>query len=74
MKAGKQIRISAMVALVLLFLSCLHCWAVPQQINYQGRLTDASGVALDGTYDLVFRIYIQPYIQKIALLTILLDF
>lgn len=31
--------------------------AVPHLINYQGRLTDTSGVPLNGTYDLTFRIY-----------------
>ncbi|RKZ29751.1 hypothetical protein DRQ33_08520 [bacterium] len=30
---------------------------VPKLLNYQGKITDASGVALDGSYDIVFRIY-----------------
>lgn len=31
--------------------------AVPQLINYQGLLTDADGVPLEGSYDLTFQIY-----------------
>ena len=31
--------------------------AVPHLINYQGRLTDSSGVPLNGSYNLTFRIY-----------------
>lgn len=31
--------------------------AVPHLINYQGRLTDASGVPLNGSYNITFRIY-----------------
>jgi len=44
----------------------LFCWAtliqaaVPQQINYQGRLTDAVGKPLDGTYTIRFYLYDAP--------------
>jgi len=31
--------------------------AVPHLINYQGKLTDASGAPLDGSYNITFRIY-----------------
>jgi hypothetical protein len=31
--------------------------AVPHLLNYQGRLTDASGAPLNGSYNLTFRIY-----------------
>lgn len=31
--------------------------AVPHLLNYQGRLTDSSGVPLNGAYSLTFRIY-----------------
>jgi hypothetical protein len=31
--------------------------AIPHTINYQGRLTDSSGVPLTGAYDVIFRIY-----------------
>lgn len=30
---------------------------VPQEINYQGKLTDPTGVAIDGTANILFRIY-----------------
>lgn len=52
------------ILLVTLLLWTLVCglWtvsfaAIPHLINYQGRLTDASGVPLDGSYSLTFRIY-----------------
>ncbi len=32
-------------------------FAIPHQINYQGKITDAAGVGLDGTYSITFRIY-----------------
>ncbi len=44
----------------LMILSFAPVFAIPQQINYQGKLTDDTGVALDGSYDLVFRIYDAP--------------
>jgi len=46
---------------LLLALFCLPVTssyaAIPHLINYQGRLTDSSGVPLNGAYDLTFRIY-----------------
>ncbi len=35
-------------------------FAIPPVINYQGKVTDTSGVALDGTYSMEFRIYNVP--------------
>ncbi len=47
-------------AFLLVFaLSCL-AFAIPRQINYQGKLTDSTGVALNGPYTMVFRIYDSP--------------
>ncbi len=51
----KQISLVA-VCLCLLFAS-LSFAAVPHLINYQGRLTDTSGVPLNGLYNITFRIY-----------------
>ncbi len=31
--------------------------AIPRAINYQGRLTDSSGIPLTGAYDVTFKIY-----------------
>ncbi|RKZ25192.1 hypothetical protein DRQ26_06285, partial [bacterium] len=45
------------IFIAFLFSLVSFCLAVPQQINYQGKLTDATGVALDGTYNLTFRLY-----------------
>ena len=52
----KLISISSLV--ILLFLFCNICIAeVPHMINYQGKLTKATGVILDTTISMVFTIY-----------------
>jgi len=45
-----------------IFVFLLAIWltlvsAVPSQMNYQGKLTTTGGVALNGSYGMVFRIY-----------------
>lgn len=47
------------IAFVLLLIgSSLAFAAIPEELNYQGVLTDAGGSAVtDGTYQLVFRLY-----------------
>ncbi len=49
--------------LVLIFFSLLPTQAeavINQKINYQGKLTDSSGVAVtDGSYNIVFNLYTQ---------------
>lgn len=43
---------------VILVLAASLCWSgIPHLINYQGMLTDDGGTALDGTYNLSFKIY-----------------
>ncbi len=44
--------------LVCLLVSAV--FAVPQQMNYQGKITNSSGVGLNGTYTLTFRLYDGP--------------
>ncbi len=46
----------AAVFILLLMLTAAYA-AVPHLINYQGRLTDASGNPLTGSYDINFKIY-----------------
>ena len=56
-----------LLSLVLAFAFVIGYWAfnvgdcfaaIPQKINYQGKLTDASGkLVSDGNYDFVFSIY-----------------
>ncbi len=41
----------------LIALTSTSAWAVPDRINYQGKLTDAGGVALDGTYSMRFYLF-----------------
>jgi hypothetical protein len=45
------------LALFALFCGSTFSQSVPPLINYQGRLTDASGAPLSGTHKLEFNIY-----------------
>ena len=43
---------------VVLLVVAVSAWAqIPRLINYQAKLTDDDGVALNGDYDITFRIY-----------------
>ncbi|MCD6595065.1 hypothetical protein J7L68_05245 [bacterium] len=42
---------------VCLLISVSVLLAIPGQINYQGKLTDADGVAINGTHNFVFGLY-----------------
>src|SRR3990167_5494963 len=44
------------VACHLSLVTALHA-AVPWMINYQGRLTDATGKSITGSYTMTFRLY-----------------
>jgi len=51
-----------LVICLLVLIAICGAWvlsyaAVPHLINYQGRLTDTSGVPLNGSYSITFRIY-----------------
>jgi hypothetical protein len=48
----------AMGVVFLMVLITVSAWAdVPEVINYQGKLTDSGGNALDGTYSMTFYLY-----------------
>jgi hypothetical protein len=49
-----RVLVAAVVALMLVGICSAD---VPRLMNYQGVLTDAEGVAVDGYHDLTFRIY-----------------
>ena len=42
---------------IMVTLMSVSAWAVPQLINYQGKLSDSAGDPLDGTYDVTFYLY-----------------
>ncbi len=44
------------ILMIVVFLNFANA-EVPHLINYQGRLTDASGAALNASYNITFRIY-----------------
>jgi hypothetical protein len=41
-------------------LSTVAAFAIPQQINYQGSLTDTDGTPLDTTVSIAFTIFDAP--------------
>ena len=46
------------IQILFLFLSSnLFCGSIPQQINYQGRLLDASGNTVNGSREMIFKFY-----------------
>ena len=49
-------KLQAIFTSVLVFF-CVQAWAVPQMVNFQGRLTDSYGAPLDGAVDVTFSIY-----------------
>jgi hypothetical protein len=52
---------TSVLALLLLIASTSALWAdAPKLVNYQGRLTNASGTPLAGTYSVQFTIYDAP--------------
>jgi hypothetical protein len=42
---------------MIITMLCFPAWAVPGLINFQGKLTDADGNALNGTYTMEFTLY-----------------
>jgi len=48
-------RICGLVAIIMIQL--IFASTVPKMLNYQAKLTDTDGVALEGNYDITFRIY-----------------
>lgn len=46
-----------LIGVFLILLPCMGYTAIPQEINYQGYLTSAAGVPVNGTVAMVFRIY-----------------
>lgn len=61
MKRRRGLKLAATVlvglSLLVIFSIAGASPAVPQMINYQGRLTDASGNPLNGTYSITFKLY-----------------
>jgi len=47
-----------LLAVVAVCLLCVSASAdIPKTINFQGRLTDAAGVPLNGSFNIAIRIY-----------------
>lgn len=55
----KRIFPIALFLIMVMALATVVTADVPKVLNYQGRLTDTSGAALDGPYNMVFTIYDQ---------------
>ncbi len=46
-----------LLMLALLAVVCAFAADVPRMLNYQGKVTDPSGIALTGAHDITFRLY-----------------
>ncbi|MGC9314998.1 MAG: hypothetical protein ACP5G4_05120, partial [bacterium] len=46
-----------LVIVVLTVMIAITVFAVPEEMNYQGKLTDPAGVAVEGETEIIFRIY-----------------
>jgi hypothetical protein len=57
---AKRAGLSLIVLLSLIVISSSAYSAVPHTINYQGKLTDSSGAAVNATVTMVFSIYNVP--------------
>jgi|GEM_PF-7027146 len=54
-------KISSLILVALLLGAVSFAFAVvPRYISYQGKLTNSSGTALDGTYSFTFKLYNDP--------------
>ena len=53
----KRIVWTMVLVVFMVILTGLSAWAVPNCINYQGKLTDSEGNALDEICDMIFRLY-----------------
>ena len=49
-----------LIGLFIILLPCTGYTAIPQKINYQGYLTSAAGVPVNGTVQILFSIYDVP--------------
>ena len=52
-----KLKFTVIFAFILSLLITSLAFAMPSEMNYQGKLTDIGGDPLDGTYDMKFRIY-----------------
>ena len=57
-RKGEEKRVViGLLGVILILLPCMGHTAIPQTINYQGYLTNAEGVPVNGTVQMVFSIY-----------------
>lgn len=53
-------RLTVIIAFVLSLFLTFSAGAVPHEMNYQGKVTGAGGIPLDGNYDMKFSLYNDP--------------
>jgi hypothetical protein len=56
-KRAEKMFLVVLFGVFLILLPCVSHTAIPQKINYQGSLTNAAGVPVNGTVQMVFLIY-----------------
>ncbi len=50
----------ALLSTIVILTFAAYCSNIPKLMNYQGKLTNSAGVALNGTHNVAFRIYTAP--------------
>jgi hypothetical protein len=54
----RRLMVLAVAALITLGANGIGRCVIPHYINYQGVVTDANGITIDGAHDLTFKIYV----------------
>lgn len=54
----KKFFITIHLTILIIFLLSFSVEAMPEHINYQGKLTSADGAALNGDYDMNFQLFL----------------
>ncbi len=60
MKGSSWVSVVLLISAIVCLTSTAPVYAAPDLVNYQGRLSDVNGDALNGNHDLVFNLYDVP--------------
>ncbi|MGA1825766.1 MAG: hypothetical protein ACMUIP_14010 [bacterium] len=55
----KKYYVVGAIGILMMCLTHISAWAVPDILHYHGKLTDSAGIPLDGTYQITFSLFQQ---------------